>query len=70
MVTVAQAQAVCDRQGGQMERYAPVATLTTFDDGSVSNCISAYAADGTFLANIAWRPHCLREYPPDGLLLC
>ena len=39
-------------------------------DGTPSNVVTAYAADGGGLADIAWRPHKLKEHPPDGLFLC
>jgi hypothetical protein len=49
----------------------PIAYLECDDgEGNPSNVAEAYAADGTHVASIGWRPHMADTYPPDGLFLC
>jgi hypothetical protein len=55
-----------DTVGGARERQSLVALLT---NDSI-NILSAYAADGTHLADIGWRPHERRYDATRGLFLC
>jgi hypothetical protein len=59
-------QQLFDTVGGARERQAPVALLTN----DAVNILSAYAADGTHLGDVAWRPHERRYDATGGLFLC
>lgn len=52
--------------GGARERQAPVATLTA----DAVNIVEAYAADGTHLGSVAWRPHVPNLAATRGLFVC
>lgn len=62
-VDVPTAQRLLRRAGGARERSAPVAELRRLDP-EASNTIDAFAADGTHLAKIGYRPD------GEGLFLC
>ncbi len=59
-------QALLARIGGAREKQAPVVTLAN----EAVNILGAYAADGTHLADVAWRPHVPALRATRGLFLC
>lgn len=67
------AQELADLYGGNRERRAPVDHVG-FIDGDGGNVIAAFAADGSFLFDFAWRPHKpspeTNHYTEEGLFLC
>ena len=67
-MTPAAAQKLADLHGGCRERYAPVA-MVTLSDGC-PNIAAAYAADGTYLFDFAWRPFERDKDVTAGLFFC
>ena len=65
-VSISTIQTFMLRFGGARERSAPVARLRN----DVVNILGVFAADGSHLGSIGWRPHDARYAKSEGLFIC
>jgi len=66
---VAEVQAMVNVAGSYRERRKPIADLRFYEDTGRGNVVGCFAADGTHLCDVGWRPF-EQEHAPTFLFIC